>query len=80
MFKFKLTKPINISNRILITLTYNNNVYFSSLLYTTNNNSKKLPVITIDKVKEQCESCDSEYRLNIVLVNIEIYSSTWQAI
>ena len=25
MFKFKLTKPINISNRIQITLTYNSN-------------------------------------------------------
>jgi len=53
MFKFKSIKPINISNHIHITLTYNSNIYFSSLLYTTNNNSKKIPVNTIDKVIEQ---------------------------
>ena len=29
MFKFKLTKPINISNRIQITLTYNSNIYLT---------------------------------------------------
>jgi len=36
MFKFKLIKPINISNRIQITMTYNRYLLFS-LLYTTNN-------------------------------------------